>query len=71
MPTEGWRSRQGERERQGISVLKLIACEVPVLQDTCDFNLLFFNVRVCYAIHVIVGILSVGLNLVSCTFLTC
>ena len=24
------------------------------LHDTCDFTLLFFNVRVCYAIHVVV-----------------
>ena len=45
---------RGEGETELISVLKLLVHYVPVLHDTCDFSLLFFNVRVCYAMYVIV-----------------
>ena len=44
----------GEGETGVISVLKLSVCSIPVLHDTCDFSLLSFSVRVCYAIYVIV-----------------
>ena len=54
MPGEGGGLRQGERERQIISILELSVCLVPVLHDTCDFSSLSFNVTVCYAIYVIV-----------------
>ena len=45
---------RGEGETELISVLTLLVRYVPVLHDTCDFSLLFFNVRVCYAMYVIV-----------------
>ena len=54
MSGEGGGLRQGERETVVISVLKLSVCWVPVLDDTCDFGLLSFNVRVCCAIYVII-----------------
>ena len=44
---------EGETEITS-SVLKLLVCYVPVLYDTCDFSLLFFNVKVCCAIYMMV-----------------